>query len=81
MYLLNNVPSKAILKTNFEQWTYRKPILRHINVWGCPVEVRIYNLYKEKLDFRTTSGHFIGYLENSKGYDFIGLNRLIYFEL
>ena len=30
-------------------------------------EVRVYNPHEKKLDFRTTSGYFIGYPKNSKG--------------
>ena len=39
-------------------------------MWGCPVEVRIYNPHEKKLDSRTTDGFFIGYPEKSKGYRF-----------
>ena len=39
-------------------------------VWGCPFEVRIYNPQEKKLDLRTISGYFIGYVERSKGYRF-----------
>ena len=70
MYLLNRVPSKAVSKTPFEMWTGRKPSLRHLHVWGCPEEVRVYNPQEKKLDFRTISGYFIGYPEKSKGYRF-----------
>ena len=70
MYLLNRVPGKAVSKTPFELWTGRKPSLRHLHVWGCPAEVRVYNPQEKKLDFRTISGYFIGYLEKSKGYRF-----------
>ena len=70
MYLLNRVPSKAVPKTPFELWTGRKPSLKHLHVWGCPAEVRIHNPHETKLDFRTTSGFFIGYPEKSKGYRF-----------
>ena len=70
MYLLNKVPSKAVSKTPFELWTGRKPSLRHLHVWGCPAEVRVYNPQEKKLDFRTISGYFIGYPEKSKGYRF-----------
>lgn len=70
VYLLNRVPSKAVLKTPFELWTERKPSLRHLHVWGCQAEVRIYNPHEKKLDPRTTSGHFIGYPEKSKGFIF-----------
>ena len=37
---------------------------------GCPSEVRIYNLQEKKLNPRTISGYFIGYVEKSKGYKF-----------
>ncbi|RVW79242.1 Retrovirus-related Pol polyprotein from transposon TNT 1-94 [Vitis vinifera] len=47
-----------------------KPSLRHIRVWGCSSEVRIYNPQEKKLDPRTISGYFIGYAEKSKGYRF-----------
>ena len=47
-----------------------KPSLRHMRVWGCPSEVRIYNPQEKKLDLRTISGYFIGYAERSKGYRF-----------
>ena len=70
MYLLNKLPSKAVSKTPFELWTRRKPSLRHLHVWGCPVEVRFYNPLEKKLDSRTISGYFIGYPKKSKGYRF-----------
>ena len=44
--------------------------LRHMRVWGCSSEVRIYNPQEKKLDPRTISGYFIGYAEKSKGYIF-----------
>jgi hypothetical protein len=70
IYLLNRVPSKAIPKTPFELWTGRKPSLRHLHVWICPAETRIYNPHEKKLDLKTISGYFIGYLEKPKGYRF-----------
>lgn len=70
MYLLNRVPSKAVPKTPFELWTNRKPSLRHLHVWGCQAEVRVFCPQEKKLDSRTVSGNFIGYPEKSKGYIF-----------
>ena len=67
-YLLNRVPSKAVSVTPYELWTGRKPSLRHLYVWGCPIEIRIYNPHEKKLDERTISGYFMGYPEKSKGY-------------
>ncbi|GJV58830.1 retrovirus-related pol polyprotein from transposon TNT 1-94 [Tanacetum coccineum] len=70
MYLLNRVPSNPVPKTPFELWTERKTSLRHLLVWGCPAEARVYKPREKKLDTRTVSGYFIGYLEKSKGYKF-----------
>ena len=70
MYILNRVPTKVVPKTPFELFKGWKPSLRHLRVWGCPSEVRIYNPQEKKLDPRTISGYFIGYVERSKGYRF-----------
>ena len=77
MYILNRVPSKAVPKTPFELWTGRKPSLRHIHIWGCPAEARIYNPHEKKLDSRTISGYFIGYPDKSKGYRFYCSNHSV----
>ena len=77
MYILNRVPSKVVPKTPFELWTGRKPSLRHIHIWGCPAEARIYNPPKKKLDSRTISGYFIGYPDKSKGYGFYCPNHSV----
>jgi len=43
VYILNRVPTKAVEKTPFELMKGWKPSLRHMRIWGCPSEVRIYN--------------------------------------
>ena len=43
VYILNQVLTKAIPKTPFELLKGWKPSLRHMRVWGCSSEVRIYN--------------------------------------
>ncbi|RVW43648.1 Retrovirus-related Pol polyprotein from transposon TNT 1-94 [Vitis vinifera] len=70
MYILNRVPTKVVPKTPFELLKGWKPSLRHMRVWGCSSEVRIYNPQQKKLDPRTISRYFIGYAEKSKGYIF-----------
>jgi hypothetical protein len=70
VYILNRVPTKVVPKTPFELWKGLKPSLRHMRVWGCPSKVTIYNPQEKKLDVRTISGYFIGYVERSKGYIF-----------
>ena len=70
VHILNRVPSKAVPKTPFELWKGWKPSLRHLRIWGCPAEARIYNPLEKKLDSKTISGFFIGYPDRSKGYRF-----------
>ena len=65
VYILNRVPTKVVLKTPFELFKGWKPSLRHICIWGCPSEVRVYNPQEKKLDPRTISGYFIGYAKKS----------------
>ena len=75
-YLLNRVPNKAVPKTLYELWIGRKPSLRHLYIWGYPVEIKIYNQHEKKLDARTISGYFISYLKNQKGINFISLTTV-----
>jgi hypothetical protein len=39
-------------------------------VWGSPTEAKLLNPNIRKLDPKTVSCHFIGYLEKSKGFRF-----------
>ena len=67
----------------------KKPSLHHFHVWGCKVEVRLYNPQSKKLDPKTISRYFIGYYVGSRGSRFycqshttkvIELDQAIYFE-
>ena len=70
VYILNRVPTKAVSKTPFEIWKGWKPSLRHLRVWGCPAEVRVYNPQEKKLDPKTIRAYFVGYPCMTKGYRF-----------
>ena len=70
IYILNRVPSKSVPKTLYELWIGRVPSLNHLCVWRSPAEAKVFNPNIGKLDFKTVSCHFIGYLEKSKGYRF-----------
>ena len=61
VYIWNRVPTKVVPRTPFELFKGWKPSLRHMRIWGCPSEVRIYNSQEKKLYSRTISGYFIGY--------------------
>jgi hypothetical protein len=70
VYVLNRVPSKVVPKAPSELWNGWKPSLNHLHIWGCFVEVRIYNPNLKKLDPRTTNRFFMGYAVYSKGFRF-----------
>ncbi|KAI5342397.1 hypothetical protein L3X38_010272 [Prunus dulcis] len=44
--------------------------MRHLHVWDCKAEARIYNLQEKKHNLKTISCHFIGYPTRSKGFRF-----------
>ena len=81
VYILNRVPSKAVAKTPYELWTSKKPSIRHLHVWGCPVEARPYKPNEKKLDSRTMSYYFVGYSERSKGFKFYDPSIRSFFEM
>ena len=68
IHILNRVPSKSVPKTLYELWTGRVPSLNHLHVWGSAAEAKVFNPNIGKLDPKTVSCHFIGYLEKSKGF-------------
>ena len=70
VYILNWVPTKVVTKMPFELFKGWKQSLRHMCVWGCPSQVKVYNPQENKLDPRTISGYFVGYVEKSKGFRF-----------
>jgi hypothetical protein len=39
-------------------------------MWGYPAKAKLFNPSTEKLDPKTVSCHFIGYLNKSKGFHF-----------
>jgi hypothetical protein len=48
-------------------------------VWGCSAKAKVFNPNIRKLDSKTVSCHFIGYLEKLKCYRFYCPNRHIKF--
>ena len=70
IYLLNRVPTKATIKIPCELWTNRKPSLKHLHIWGCPDQARLYLPKERKLDSRTISCYFVRYSEKSWGFKF-----------
>jgi len=48
----------------------KRPSIKHLHIWGCPAEARPYRPHERKLDSRTISCYFVGYVERSQGYKF-----------
>ena len=79
-YILDIVPTKAIVKTPYGLWTCKKPSLKHLRIWGCPAKARPYKPHEKKLDSRTVSCYFIRYSERSRGYKFYNFTTRSIFE-
>lgn len=72
-HLLNMVPSKAVFTTPYQIWMGRNPSLRYLRIWGCHAYVRV--AQRDKLAPRGYKFRFIGYPENSLGYQFYDSKR------
>lgn len=51
-HILNLVPSKKVVMTPHEMWTWKFPTLNHIKVWGCEVFFAIKPKKNLNLDLR-----------------------------
>lgn len=49
---------------------WENPCIRHLHIKGCPAEARPYRPHEGKLDAKTISCYFIGYVECSYRYKF-----------
>ena len=54
--------------------------IKHLHIWGCPTEAWSYRPHERKLDSRTISCFFVGYVECSRGYKFYNLTSRSFFE-
>ena len=67
-HILNRVPSKAVSTTPYQIWYSRKSSLTYLKIWGCPAYVRV--APRDKLVPWGYKFRFVGYPENSLGYQF-----------
>jgi hypothetical protein len=68
VYILNRSPTKALNdRTSYEAWHGRKPVVSHLQVFGCLAFAKVLD-HIGKLGDRNTLGVFIGYAEGSKAY-------------
>ena len=66
MHILNLVSSKSVTNTPKELWSGRKPIMKYLQIWGCPAHVL--KGKSDKLEAKTKVCMFLGYSKETKGY-------------
>ena len=69
VYIQNRCPH-AILddKTPEEAFSGKKPDVRHLRVFGCPVYIHVPKEKRTKMEPSSKKGIFVGYSESSKAY-------------
>jgi hypothetical protein len=69
VYLKNRTPMGSIVgKTPYEAWHGRRPLLKHLRVFGCLAFIHVPKEKQKKLDYRATPGIFVGYSISTKQY-------------
>ena len=52
-YILNRVPTKITIKISYKIWIEKKTNLKHLHIYGCPIETRPYRTNEKKLKSKT----------------------------
>jgi hypothetical protein len=69
VYVQNRLSHSALgLKTLEEMFIGKKPEVRHLKIFGCPVFIHIPKEKRHKLDSSEKKGIFVGYCEVSKAF-------------
>jgi hypothetical protein len=69
VYVHNQLSHSVLgLKTLEEMFTGKKPKVRHLKIFGCPVFIHIPKEKRRKLDPSGKMGIFVGYCEVSKAF-------------
>ena len=65
-------------KTPGEVFSSKKPEVRHLKIFGCPVYIHIPKEKRTRLDPSGRKGRFVGYSESSKAYRiyFLGFKKI-----
>lgn len=50
VHIFNRVSSKIVYKAPYELWTSKMSSIKHLNIWSCQIEVRLYRSNERKLD-------------------------------
>lgn len=69
IYVLNRLPTRALSgQTPYEAWTWEKPEIGHIRVFGCTTHMKIPSIHTKKLDNRSKQVVNFGKEPGTKAY-------------
>ena len=69
VYVRNRSPTSSLhKKTPYEAWWGKKPSVQHLRVFGCHAYAHIPKQHRKKLDKKTESCLFLGYMTCTKAY-------------
>lgn len=71
LYLKNRLPHRAMGMSPYQAYTGKKPNLKHVRLFGCPVTVRNPGRRPAKLDIHATTGIFLGFTATNKNIYYI----------
>ena len=60
-YIKNRLPHRSTGQTPYFGWSGKKPSIKYLRIFGCPVIVRLPGPQPAKLDHHTAHGVFLGY--------------------
>ena len=69
VYIQNRCPHAIFKdKTPKEVFSWIKPEVRHLRIFGCPVYIHVPKEKRTKMEPSSKKGVFVGYSKNSKAY-------------
>jgi dUTP pyrophosphatase len=61
IYLKNRLPHTAVNTTPYQAYTGKRPTLKYLRIFGCPVVIKNPGKRTTKLDLNTSAGRFLGF--------------------
>lgn len=66
IYLKNRLPHRATGTMPFQAFTGKRPNIKKIRIFGCPIFARLPGKRPAKLDYHVTTGIFLGFTSTMK---------------
>ena len=72
IYLIKRSPTKVVNdKTPFEAWSRRKPIVKHLKVFGCICYAQVPKEIRYTLEWKKAMEEEINMIEKNKTWEFV----------